>query len=320
MNQLQIRMLLLHVTQNCNSPCIMCDCWKTKEKVELKLSDLKLTLDLFIQNGGELVMISGGEPTLHSDLTSILDYCKKFSLKVALNTNGILLQKKIDILASSVSFIVISLDASNRKLYNEIRGVDAFDKIIENVKFIKNRYPNLKIQFRCTISRKNLFNVVDIINLAKSLSVDGVGFSPIDYDSKSFSRISNTPDSLDLLIPTIQEIQKFEDLLLGEWKPKLLEFKELDIITWSESNFLDFIRYIRNIREDKTENIPNCPTCFFPYTSILVDYDGSLRGCFYSKAFSNINNITKEKFVDINRIKNIEAESICSTCRGRVFT
>lgn len=323
MKELKIKMLLIHVTQNCNSPCVMCDCWKTKEKVELGVQDLSKTIDIFSSNRGELVMISGGEPTLHKKNVEILSYCKSKNLKIAFNTNGILLKNKLDEIAPYTDFIVISIDAAERELYKKIRGVDVFDKVKSNIEIIKRDFPKIKIQFRCTISRMNLFHFLEVVKLADNLNISGVGFSPIDYDSKSFSRSENDLlDNLELLIPSNVEIDEFEKLMNREMGTLIENYFANKIITWNAAYFFELVKYFKAIRNPKKYNDKGIKSsaCFFPYTSVLVDYDGSLRGCFYSKPFTNVYEVEESQFLDYGRIVSIESENICFNCRGKVFT
>lgn len=320
MKELKIKMLLVHVTQNCNSPCVMCDCWKTKGKVQLEINDLAKTVDIFSKNGGELVMISGGEPTLHKNINEILSFCKSKDLKIAFNTNGILLHNKIQQIAKDCDFIVISIDAAQSELYAKIRGVNAFDKVVSNIKAVQRDFPNIKIQFRCTISRLNLFSFVNVIELADNLNISGVGFSPIDFDSVSFSRVENElNDNLELLIPSEEEIETFHSLLKGEIGQQLENYFDRRVITWNLEYFFELINYFKTIRSNKENKLQGSP-CFFPYTSVLVDYDGSLRGCFYSKPFSNIYDVTEDNFLNYGRIQDISKENICFNCRGKIFT
>ena len=277
------------------------------ERLKPVLIDLK-RLD------ANLIMLSGGEPLLHPELIDILRFMREIGLKAALNTNGILLENKISVIANLVDYIIISLDA---RLYKEIRGTDKFDTVINNIRRIKNLYPEIKLEIRTTLLRKNIFDLLDIIRLAEDLKIDGIGLSPADYDSYSFGRERiESEKSMELLIPSLEELDKFEKLL--DCKVIQDSFKR-GLLNWNVQNFKRLVRFYRDIR-NQTFDVTENQLCFFPYTSLLIDYGGELKNCFYSKPFATIDNYTIEQIRNQQSLIELESQKICFKCRGRIFT
>jgi MoaA/NifB/PqqE/SkfB family radical SAM enzyme len=77
------------ITWKCNSRCKMCKIWRERSSKEISP---QLTEEIFsdkLLRKTRLVKITGGEPTLHSRLPSIIDAISKSSrARIAINTNG----------------------------------------------------------------------------------------------------------------------------------------------------------------------------------------------------------------------------------------
>jgi MoaA/NifB/PqqE/SkfB family radical SAM enzyme len=271
--------------------------------------------------GGQLVMISGGEPLLREDITDMLKIIRDLGLEVALNTNGILLGQQKQQLFSLCSTIVVSMDAADDSLYKKIRGCGALGRVIEGVKHVQSLLPSLEIQFRCTISRYNLFNFSEVINLAKTLGIAGVGFSPIDYDSNSFGRDSRFQSSVgrERLIPSSEEIERFNKLLDGELGEFLEKAYNEKVISWSLVRFRQLSTYLLAKFEGRNQGFSDEP-CFFPHTATLVDYGGEVKHCFYSSSYARVESVSPEELVSSDRISCVRTEGKCRGCRGQVFT
>ncbi len=80
-------------TNRCNLRCVFCSVDERQLNMEWDFNDLKEAIFRFIMNGIRTVEFSGGgDPTLYHYLAEIVEFCKKFSLKLGMITNGILLK------------------------------------------------------------------------------------------------------------------------------------------------------------------------------------------------------------------------------------
>ena len=126
----------IEVTRQCNSKCSFCPIGV--EKPELKGKDMstaqiKDILDQFDAMGIIAFSFLGGEPTLRKDLVEIADYATEKNIISQLTTNGLLLKKQAKELTRAMDVIVVSLDSDNAKGYNDLRGVDGFDMVVDRV-------------------------------------------------------------------------------------------------------------------------------------------------------------------------------------------
>lgn len=315
---------IIHVIENCNSACRMCDCWKTKEDKWISLALLQKLFAKLKEKGARAVMISGGEPLLHPEITEITKSASSLGLSVELNTNGINLDNNTWINEKIVDRVIISLDGFDAKSYQKYRGARAFDKIMNSVKELKKRSPSLKIGFRITLNRYTLDNFGLALELLKEYPIEGIGISPADVGSTSFSRSSmndkRRDDLVELLIPTFEEISRLEKVY-AEGSPIAQEIDAQNSagkLSWSSTQFRKCIKFYRGIRENNPIFSDDQP-CFFPKTSMILDYDGSMKHCFYSEPFGHINKLDSVDWNSTQKIDAIVASGKCKSCRGKLF-
>ncbi|MEA3229658.1 MAG: radical SAM protein [archaeon] len=117
----------LQITRKCDLHCIYCsESGHIPEPSGNRLAEMIENL-----NGVDRIIISGGEPTLHKDLFSVLKLCKKNFNIVAMASNAI----NIDLglakkLSGYVDYIDVTIDGP-RNIHNKIRG--SYDRIIRGL-------------------------------------------------------------------------------------------------------------------------------------------------------------------------------------------
>jgi pyruvate formate lyase activating enzyme len=111
------------------------------------------------------IVITGGEPTLHSDLPEFLEKIKKLGFLVKLDTSGVFPEKLENLLEKKlVDYIAMDIKAPLEK-YPSVTGV-AIDpkKIQKSIALIKNS--SIPYEFRSTLL-PFLHTKEDIISMAK---------------------------------------------------------------------------------------------------------------------------------------------------------
>ena len=97
------------------------------------------------------IVVSGGEPTTHSDLVDLLRKIKEFSLKVKLDTNG----TNPDVLEHLISenlidYIAMDVKAPLNKKYSDTAGVNVnLDNIKRSIDIIQSS--GIDYEFRTTV-------------------------------------------------------------------------------------------------------------------------------------------------------------------------
>ena len=141
-------------TGGCNFRCPFChNGVLVKNTKSLGVIPEKEIFDYLLKRKGiiEGVCISGGEPTLNSDLPEFCEKIKKLGLKVKLDSNGTN-PDMIKTLAENKLIDYVAMDIKNdRQNYAKIIGLDSFDtkKIEKNVDFLING--KVDYEFRTTL-------------------------------------------------------------------------------------------------------------------------------------------------------------------------
>lgn len=163
--------VFLEVDYRCNLNCIHCYTRETPSRKNIaSFKKLKQIVDKLAESGTLLVVLSGGEPLIRKDIFKIIDYINEKGMKVRLFTNGTLIGDKLNkITASNVSNLTVSLDGSNSKLNDYIRGKGSFNIIIRNIK--KAIKKGLSVHLIMTANRLNWYDLPRIYKLSKKLGV-----------------------------------------------------------------------------------------------------------------------------------------------------
>ena len=149
---------LIEVTNRCNMCCNTCYANSGKGK-DLDLVQIKKMIDFGAEceNGrGEVLQISGGEPSLHKDIIDIIKYASEKYQYVMLNTNGIRIAEEEDFVKELSQFqggfeIYLQFDSFDDTVYEKIRGrklLETKKKAIDNL----SKY-NIPVTLVMTIER-----------------------------------------------------------------------------------------------------------------------------------------------------------------------
>jgi uncharacterized radical SAM superfamily Fe-S cluster-containing enzyme len=132
---------IIEVNTNCNLDCPICfaDSGHQPDGYSITVDQCTDMLDTFVASEGEaeVVMFSGGEPTIHKDILTFIDLAEKRPIRsVTLNTNGIRLASDTAFVTAlgdrnqrsgrSVN-IYLQFDGFDERTHREIRGRDLRD-------------------------------------------------------------------------------------------------------------------------------------------------------------------------------------------------
>lgn len=164
--------ILIEPCSICNMRCPMC--YQTDKSFTTKSFMGKMDLDLykkiidecFKQGIGSVTLASRGEPTLHPQLGEMIKYGKGKIMEFKMNTNASRLTKELSyqILDSTLSHLVFSVDSHIKEEYESIRKGGKFDEIYENIKYFWNLRNSSKFKsrkIRVSISGIKVFDSQD---------------------------------------------------------------------------------------------------------------------------------------------------------------
>ncbi|OGW41200.1 MAG: hypothetical protein A2Y97_11415 [Nitrospirae bacterium RBG_13_39_12] len=125
-----LRYLELQITNKCNLKCKHCYI-VNKGVSELSINQIKSVLKEFEEMQGLRLLITGGEPLIHSRFKAINEILPEFFVRKVLFTNGLLLGKKV-LKKLNVDEIQISIDGL-MKAHDSLRGKGTFGLAIKAV-------------------------------------------------------------------------------------------------------------------------------------------------------------------------------------------
>lgn len=161
-------------TQGCNIRCPFC---QNSTLIPMDSNNLISEKEIFNylnlrKNIISGVTISGGEPTLQSDLESFIDKVKKMGLKIKIDTNGLnpkLLEKLID--SKKIDYVAMDIKNSLNK-YSLTSGVVKINmqNILNSIELLKKG--KVDYEFRTTIinefhTLQDIFEIIKLIGNSK---------------------------------------------------------------------------------------------------------------------------------------------------------
>jgi len=173
-----LRNLRLSVTDRCNLRCEYCMpeddyTWLPREDV-LHFEEISTLVDVFISLGVDKVRLTGGEPLLRRDLSSLVRMlsAKPALRDLALTTNGILLADQIGALhAAGLGRITVSLDTLHGDRFRALTRVDALPAVHEGIQAARRTYGRLKID-TVVIRGVNHDELGDLLEYATSVNAE----------------------------------------------------------------------------------------------------------------------------------------------------
>lgn len=152
MNHVQIEM-----SDRCNFQCKFCEIKNHRESNDLpieKLYEILDELETADLPGGKIFMVSlsgVGEPLMHKDIVKAVEYAKSKFPFVGFITNGFFLTEEMvnQLLACDISYITISLNGVDAKIYEKFQGYGLKDpeatmnRVINNIKYLLKRRDEL---------------------------------------------------------------------------------------------------------------------------------------------------------------------------------
>ena len=192
------------LTPRCNFNCKMCYVHLSKEEQERRGRELTAAewIDLGKQackEGMVFLLLTGGEPTLRPDFPEIYTAMKKLGLMISINSNGYLLRGDLlRLLQNDPPFrINISLYGTSNETYEALCGVPAYDRIMENIRAL--RESGIDIKLNMSLTESNRQDMEAVLRQAQALGVHTQAaaymFPPVRVTGKFGTGYRMTPET-----------------------------------------------------------------------------------------------------------------------------
>ena len=275
----------LEVTRRCNAKCSFCGYWRLREP-ELSVEEIKGVLDEAYDLGCSIAVMTGGEPLLRRDLSSILEYAKEIGLAVILLSNGYLLKDRAHDFYNYVDAVNVSIDFPDSR-HDKNRGLNGLlERAVSGIKLL--RHLEIATNINCVVTgQHSLEDVRKILFLAKELDSQFT-FSPIFITPHQYPHGS-------ILGETLEKDEKI--MRMNNWD--LVESVADMLLYYKKHGFRNTIQnssaYLRLVR-DKGRF-----TCFPFSFQFAVSSNGTVSAVCPASLFGshNLGNALKQNLKDI---------------------
>jgi MoaA/NifB/PqqE/SkfB family radical SAM enzyme len=246
----------LIVTYRCDLECAMCDLPSRGDRQrELDTGGLRGVLDAFRDLGVLGVGLTGGEPLLREDTVDLVSHGTRRGLLMHLNTNGTLVtEEKARALADAgLASVNLSLDGPDALTHDRLRGrPGSFARVLRAAaRLLAVPRRPYRVALTCALGPGNARGVDALLDRARDLGVDRVGFLPVHTPAGGVAP---------------------EDREAAEAARRLAEKARRDPIVDNSPSYLDlFARAFAGL--------PSPVACHAPRTSLVVDCYGTVYPC-----------------------------------------
>jgi len=196
-----------NTTRRCNLKCVHCYS-KSEDKPyqnELTTQEAKAFVEDLANFKVPVLLFSGGEPLLRSDLFEIAKYASTLGLRTVLSTNGTLITEDVaqKLKTSGFSYVGVSLDGAEAT-NNKFRGnTQAFQQAVIGIRNCLNA--GVKPGLRFTVTNYNIQDIDKIFKLIETENIPRVCFYHLAYVGRGTAIVN-----YDL---THEQTRKFMDYL-----------------------------------------------------------------------------------------------------------
>lgn len=167
---------VLVITERCNFACPYC---RTHTGRHLRIEHAEQVIRLWAEQGLFALMLTGGEPTLHPDLLSMVTFAKGLGIRrVGLGTNGAADPNLYLRLADAgVDDFSISLDADNAADGALLSGREPsiWHKVVDNIRRLAAR---TRVTIGVVVTEANAGRAAEVVRFALDLGVADVRVNP----------------------------------------------------------------------------------------------------------------------------------------------
>ncbi|MGO9950273.1 MAG: radical SAM/SPASM domain-containing protein [Steroidobacteraceae bacterium] len=262
----------LYLTERCNSRCVSCDYWR-HGRFDMNLEAVKRLLPSLERLGTQVVLLSGGEPLLNPEWAAVAELLRDAGLKLWLLTSGLSLAKHARRASELFNAVTVSLDGTDRRTYQAIRGLDAFDKVCDGVRALASH--GIAPSIRVTVQRANFKQLPSFVSIAKELGARQVSFLAVDVANvHAFGRTDDFAADLAL---RSEDLPVFEQVLRTLERDAAEDFRS-GFIAEHAAKLRRILEYFAAIHGRSEYPAVRCNA---PEFSAVIGASGKVQPCFF---------------------------------------
>jgi 7,8-dihydro-6-hydroxymethylpterin dimethyltransferase len=162
---LRVAMHIMPITDACNFNCAACSMnVKPREDANyLSVQEIIKRADLIKADGGKIVNIFGGEPTLHPELFDILERLKPYKFNLAVVTNGLIVGKDpqfaMELKKRGLNRISIQFDSLRSETLKKL-GRSYLQEKLQAIQYSLDA--GLKVLLNCLVTEHNVNEIPEL--------------------------------------------------------------------------------------------------------------------------------------------------------------
>lgn len=165
------RLIFWELTKRCNLTCKHCraEAEDIDYSGELSQGQIESVINNIASFASPILVLTGGEPLYRKDVFSLARYAVEKGLRVALASNGTLINEEIarKIREAGINRVAISIDGSSAESHDSFRGIEgAFDNAVRGARLLKEA--GVEFQFNTTVTKRNVDEINDILAFAEA--------------------------------------------------------------------------------------------------------------------------------------------------------
>lgn len=183
----------LKLVWECNLRCGMCLHWRERSDPPLPAATWLALIDELAQLGCHKLHLSGGEPTLHRDLESLITRASGQGIRVTLTTNATTLnpQRAARLVSAGLRKANISLDSPDPAIHDRQRGVaGGWRKTVAGFRALRDCLPPGRLRLNTVITPLNYPTLADLPALAAELGAGSLNLIPLDAHTPEFGPLN----------------------------------------------------------------------------------------------------------------------------------
>jgi Fe-coproporphyrin III synthase len=278
--------MFLWPNSGCDCRCVMCDIWTDRSRRTIAPADVELWADEWYGMGIRFVILTGGEALMHPDLWSICQSLNSRSINVSLLSTGLTLRRHAENVVRHCNGVTVSLDGPPHA-HDRIRRVPRAHRFLaEGVEALRTLAPDYRVYGRCAVHRHNFRLLRGTVAFAHEIGLNRISFLAADVTSEAFNRphgwLPDRQAEIALGADDLDDLERELDALTTEYANDFAS----GFINESESRLrTKLLGYYR--AHNGYGDFPEVE-CNAPWGSAVVEFDGTVRPCFFHKPYGNL--------------------------------
>lgn len=320
------------ITRRCNLGCVHCRSSSTMEVAnhpDFSFSEAKRVLEEIRAYANPVMVLSGGEPLVRSDVFDIAEHGTSLGLRMCLATNGTLVTEETcrHIKKSGIRMVSLSLDGATPAVHDDFRNQPgAFDGVMRAIHLFRDHQIDFLIN--SSFTKRNRHEIGKIWQLVKSLGASAWYMFMIVPTGRGEEIMAELipPDEYEAILNWHYDMEKEEDEMLV--RPTCAPQYYRIVLQRAKEEGQRFQR--RNLKF----STGGSKGCLAGQLICLIDVDGNVLPCSYFPLAAG--NIRTQSFQEIWEQSELFAKlrdfsaytgncghceylNVCGGCRARAY-